>query len=164
MAEEKRYIDIMIESLQKKEKILDTLIDKCDAQAEVIDNNDYGDVEWSRFNILIVEKEALIEKLNDLDEGFESLYERVGEELKTNKESYSEEIKTMQALIRSVTDKGVGIRTREERNRASLERILTGVKKEIKGTRKSLNTVTNYYNTINGAFATDMVSRIDKKK
>ncbi|MCR4923121.1 MAG: flagellar protein FliT [Lachnospiraceae bacterium] len=164
MADEKRYIDIMIESLQKKEKVLDGLLEKCDAQAKVIAENDYGDIAWDRFNVLIVEKEALIDKLNDLDDGFQALYDRVGDELKENKESYKEEIKSMQALIKVLTDKGVSIRTKEEKNRARLERVLSSAKKEIRQSRRSMAAASNYYKSVSGGLSMDTSSKLDSKK
>ncbi|MCR4740814.1 MAG: hypothetical protein K5886_11225 [Lachnospiraceae bacterium] len=164
MSDESNYIDIMIESLQKKEKILDSLIAKCEAQAEVIADNEYGDIAWDKFNVLIVEKDDLIDRLNDSDAGFQALYDRVGEDLKANKDRYAEKIRMIQRLIRTVTDKGVTIKAKEERNRAELERVLTGAKKEIKGQRKSLSAASNYYNTMAGAFATEIPATLDQKK
>ncbi|MCR5733852.1 MAG: hypothetical protein K6G22_04510 [Lachnospiraceae bacterium] len=164
MTDENNYLDIMIESLQKKEKILDNLIAKCEAQAEVIANNEYGDIAWDKFNVLIVEKDALIDRLNDSDEGFQALYDRISEDLKANKDRYADKIRMIQDLIRTVTDKGVTIKAKEERNRADLERVLTGAKKEIGGQRKSLSAASNYYNTMAGAFATEIPSQLDQKK
>ncbi len=99
------YIDIMVESLQKKSRVLDGLIDKCDAQAEVIADNEYGDINWNQFNLLIADKEVLITRLNELDDGFEALYDRVGDEVKNNSERYAVQIKKIQELIKEFTDK-----------------------------------------------------------
>ncbi len=158
-----QYIKIMIESLQKKDRILEKLIERCDDQAAVIANHDYADIKWDQFNGLIADKEILIDQLTELDDGFEALYERVGDELKTNKESYVEEIKRIQALIRELTDKGALIRAKEEKNRANLERVLKPAKKEIKSSKKSMSVINSYNNSMNGGANTSS-GWVDKKK
>ena len=47
-------------------------------------------------------KAALIEKLEQLDTGFESLYDKVKEELESNKEIHKDQIRQMQELIRAL--------------------------------------------------------------
>ena len=158
------YIDIMVESLQKKEKILEKLIEKCDAQAEVIADNDYGSINWDKFNVLITEKEILIDRLNEIDDGFEALYDRVGDEIKQNKERYASQIKAIQELIKAVTDKGVTIKAKEERNRANLERVLLPIKKELKTSKRSMSVINKYYNTMNGTGQPNVSGWVDKKK
>ena len=158
------YLDIMVESLRKKEKVLEELIEKCDAQAEVIAEGEYHTVNWDQFNVLIADKEVLINRLNDLDDGFEALYDRVGDEIKKNKDRYAPQIKEIQALIKTVTDQGVTIKTKEERNRANLEQVLRPVKKEIRTTKRSMNVINNYYNVMNGGGANSSSGWVDKKK
>ena len=161
---QENYIDIMVESLQKKSKVLDGLIEKCDGQEKVIADHEYGDINWNQFNVLIADKEVLITRLNELDDGFEALYDRVGDEIKNNKEKYAGQIRTIQDLIKEVTDKGVTIRAKEERNRANLERVLKPVKKEIKTSKKSMNVVNRYYSTMSGAGLNTSSGWLDKKK
>lgn len=158
------YLDIMIESLQKKDKILKELILRCEDQAKVIADNGYGDVNWDQFNVLIADKEVLIGRLNELDDGFEALYNRIGDDIKKNRERYSDKIKIIQQLIRDVTDKGVVIRASEERNRANLERVLRPVKKEIKTSKRSMNVINNYYNSMSGGASAPASGWIDRKK
>ncbi len=164
MGEKENYIIVMIDSLKKKDDVLRRLIEKCDAQTKVIEDNEYGSINWDRFNVLIAEKEALINRLNDLDDGFESLYSRIGDELKNNKSLYAEQIRTIQGLIKEVTDKGVSIRAKEERNRAALEKVLKPVKKEIKTSKRSMSVVNSYYNTMSGAGLSNNPGWIDSKK
>jgi predicted phage tail protein len=158
------YIDIMVESLQKKSRVLDGLIDKCDAQAEVIADNEYGDINWNQFNLLIADKEVMITRLNELDDGFEALYDRVGDEVKNNSERYAVQIKKIQELIKEVTDKGVMIRSKEEKNRMNLERVLRPIKKEIKTSKRSMSVINKYYNTMNGAGLNNSPGWVDRKK
>ncbi len=158
------YIDIMVESLRKKDRVLDGLIEKCDAQAEVIADNEYGDINWNQFNVLIADKEVLINRLNELDDGFEALYDRVGEEIKANSGKYAVQIKAIQELIKTVTDKGVTIRAKEERNRANLERVLKPVKKEIRTSKINMSVINRYQNTMTGAGLNTSSGWVDRKK
>ncbi|MBQ7563249.1 MAG: flagellar export chaperone FlgN [Lachnospiraceae bacterium] len=158
------YIDIMIESLRKKEEVLKAIIARCDDQAEVIGNNEYGDINWNQFNGLIGDKEILIDRLNELDDGFEALYKRIGEGLKADKDKYPEKVKEIQEYIRRVTDLGVTIRAKEERNRANLERVLRPVKKEIRTSKRSMSVINSYNNVISGGGLNTSSGWMDKKK
>ena len=163
MNEVQSYLQMMIESLNKKDAALAKIIEKNRAQSECIHDKDYGDIDWDRFNVLIEEKETLIERINELDAGFQSLYDRIRDRLGQGKDSYKEEIKTLQELITKITDKGVEIQTSEERNRARIERVLMGAKKEIRKSRKSMQAVTNYYKSMSAPEA-DISGLVDKKK
>ena len=117
----------------------------------------------SREEALIAEKETLIDRINELDSGFQSVYDRIKDEVQKNKSSYIEEIKTLQELITKLTDKGVEIQTSEERNRARIEKVLMGAKKEIRKSRKSMQAVSNYYKSMS-APNLDISGTVDKKK
>ncbi|MDY4892259.1 MAG: flagellar export chaperone FlgN, partial [Agathobacter sp.] len=112
------YIAIMLQSLQKKEKVLDEIIRLDDVQKKVLtDNNCTVD----EFDETVEAKSACIEQLNQLDSGFQKLYAEVETEIKDNREKYSAEIKKMQECIRSVTDKSVKIQAQEARNKELLK-------------------------------------------
>ncbi len=163
MNETQNYLQMMIESLRKKEDVLKKIIEKNKAQADCIHEKEYGDIEWDRFNVLIAEKETLIERINELDSGFQSVYDRIKDELAENKASYKKEIETMQALIAKLTDLSVEIQTGEERNRARIESVLMAAKKEIRKSRKSMQAVSNYYKSMSAPEA-DISGLVDKKK
>lgn len=59
------------------------------------------------------QKDGLIQKLTALDDGFETLYERVKEQLSTNKDAYKNQIKRIQELITKVTEKVSPFRLRK---------------------------------------------------
>ena len=163
MNEVQSYLQMMIESLNKKEAVLAKIIEKNSAQSDCIHDKDYGDVDWDRFNVLIAEKETLIERVNELDSGFESLYGRIRDDLERNKSSYKEEIRMLQDLITKLTDQSVEIKAAEERNRARIEKVLMGAKKEIRKSRKSMQAVSNYYKSMSVPDA-DNSGLVDKKK
>ncbi len=163
MNETQNYLQMMIESLRKKDDVLTKIIEKNKAQAECIHDKEYGEIDWDRFNVLIAEKDTLIERINELDGGFQSVYDRIKAELDKNKDSYKKEIGELQELITKLTDKGVEIQTGEERNRARIERVLMGAKKEIRKSRKSMQAVSNYYKSMSTP-EVDNTGVVDKKK
>lgn len=139
------YIAIMLQSLQKKEKVLDEIIRLDDVQKKVLtDNNCTVD----EFDETVEAKSACIEQLNQLDSGFEKLYAEVEAEIKDNREKYSAEIKKMQECIRSVTDKSVKIQAQEARNKELLKEKIANVHKQATEVRKNSRAITGYYNSM----------------
>lgn len=157
------YIHIMIDSLKKKTVILDRILAKNQLQTQCLENKDFQDVDWDIFNAAMVEKEAEIEHINEMDDGFQALYDRVSNQLADNKLQYADEIRFMQSLIRHLEEQSVQIRTGEERNRAMIEKIMGGRKKEIKHARTSLKVAANYYQSMSKAMSVNLAS-VDKKK
>ena len=98
---EQTYIAIMIQSLEKKEQVLDKII-----ELDTVQKNQLEDPNLTPddFDDVVEQKSKLIEQLDNLDSGFEKLFERVKEELEGNKETYKEEIRIMQDHIRKITD------------------------------------------------------------
>lgn len=146
------YVQIMVESLEKKSELLARLIEKNTAQTACIEGKTFDEIDWDAFNLLIAEKEIAIDRINKMDEGFQSLYDRVKQQLNEDKDKYAAQIKEIQRLIGVVTDQGVEIRTEEERNRKLIESIMGGKKKTIRQTRNSLKVANSYAQTMNGSF------------
>ena len=74
-----------------------------------------------------------------MDNGFEKLYEKVREEMQTNKELYKDEILQMQGSIRALTEKSMEIQAQEARNKQLMEQKFTSVKKQVREIRSSLD-------------------------
>lgn len=157
------YIQIMIESLKKKIIILDRILAKNEVQTKCLEKKEFEKIDWDGFNTAMVEKEAEIDHINEMDEGFQALYDRISDQLKDNKLKYAEEIRVIQSLIKRLEEQSVLIRTGEERNRALIESVMNSRKKEIKQARTSLKVAANYYQTMSKAIAMDSMS-VDKKK
>lgn len=157
------YLKIMIDSLVKKSEYLRDIIEKNNLQEKCIQGKDYDEIDWDAFNLLVTEKEILIDRINTMDEGFQSLYDRIKEQITDNKDKYKDEIATIQNLIRTVTDQSVEITTGEERNRRQIEKIMGARKKVIRGKRNSLKVAQSYYQSMRG-HATEDLSMMDKKK
>ena len=120
-------------------------------------------MDFERFDAYVDDKDICIEKLNKLDEGFEILYERVGQELKENRAAYEKQIVHMQQMITEITDKSVAIQTLEERNRKAVAEALSNERKELGQGKRSLNVAMNYYRNMSGANVVPP-QYMDKKK
>ena len=79
-------------------------------------------------------KGSCIDELDLLDEGFQSLYDRIKEELAGNKTKYSSEIAAMKQLIKEVTELGAKIEVQEAHNKSKGR---SNVQKRKTGTQRS---------------------------
>lgn len=137
-----QYINIMLQSLQKKLRVLDSIIQINKRQKEELEN---PSLDPDDFDKTVEEKSELIEQLELLDNGFEKLYEKVREELQTNKEEHKDEILQMQNDIRLLTEKSMEIQAQEARNKQLMEQKFASVKKQVKEIRSSQKVVNQYY-------------------
>ena len=139
------YIDIMLQSLKKKEEVLKAIIDENLKQREILE-----DVNGSAedFDATVEAKASLIEQLEQLDSGFQKLFDRIKEELEENKEAYAGQIREIKQYIRSVTDKSIEIQTQEARNKDLMTSKFASVKKQVKTMRKSSAAASEYYKTM----------------
>ena len=144
----KQYVTALEESLEKKIRVLDEIYRISQLQTEILDKKP---MDFERFDAYVDDKDICIEKLNKLDEGFEILYERVGQELKENRAAYEKQIVHMQQMITEITDKSVAIQTLEERNRKAVAEALSNERKELGQGKRSLNVAMNYYCNMSGA-------------
>lgn len=136
------YIDIMLQSLEKKEVVLDRIIE-ANVRQEAVLKDPEGDPE--EFDETVETKSALIEQLEQLDSGFQKLFDHMKEELDGQRENYAKQIEQMQIHIRSITDKSVQIQAQEARNKDLMTQKFTRIKEMAKQTRASSNMVNQYY-------------------
>lgn len=149
------YVQIMVESLRRKSDLLERIIGKNVEQNKCISGKEYEDIDWDAFNLLVTEKEILIERINTMDEGFQSLYDRVKAQLNESKDKYSDSIKEMQFLIGKVTDQGVEIQAGEERNKQIIDSLMFSRKKTIRQTRNSLKVADSYNQSMHMSYGSD---------
>lgn len=139
------YIAIMLQSLKKKEKVLDEIIRLDDRQKDTLMD---PECPFDVFDETVEAKSACIDQLNQLDSGFEKLYAQVAEELDQNREDYAKEIRDMQQCIRRVTDKSVKIQAQEARNKQLMKEKFSTVQKQATDVRKNSRAITGYYNSM----------------
>lgn len=153
-------LQLLIEALEKKEGILQQILDKSKLQLEVTEQEDF-DVE--RFDGLVDDKAALLEEMTKLDEGFDRTYERIKEELLLHKDEHKKEIAALQKLISKGVDLGAQISATEGRTKDKLAVSLTRTKKELAQKRVSSKIATDYYKSTNNLKHVDSFF-LDKKK
>ena len=139
---DKLYLTILMESLQKKIRILDQIIMADQEQREALEDPNLDPDDFDR---IVVKKAEFIDQLEQLDAGFEEVFARVKEELDGNREQYKEQIHIMQDLIRKITDKSLLIQKQEAQNKELMEKKFTAVRSQAREVRKSQKIVNQYY-------------------
>ena len=149
MAETKgiTYIRMMLDILNKKEAQLTSLLELTTAQEQLLKVEEFDE---DTFFELIEKKREPLRKLEETDMGFQAIYNRIAEEMKTNKEEYKDQILEMQGLITRVTDLSVKHSALEEKNKASLEAKLQGKRQNIRQFKVSKQTADKYYKNMIG--------------
>lgn len=158
--QDKEYIAVLRQSLEKKCRILNLIIEK-NKEQRIIFTDETQPPERLEENLK--EKGELIEQLNQLDDGFEQVYNRVKDILDREKETYRDEIKKMQELIREITDKSATVQTQEQRNREVAVKKFSSIKKEIRQARTTNKAASQYYKNMNGMNVAGS-QFLDKKK
>lgn len=140
-------LTILSESLDKKLQVLKEIQEYNKKQEQCFLSDT---VQLEEFDEAIEEKGHLIERLTKLDEGFESVYDRLAEELKDNREKYKMQIAVLQDKIRQVTELGVSIQAQEQRNKALVEKYFAKEHENIRKERKHSRAAYNYYQSMSG--------------
>lgn len=155
------YVVMLRESLEKKADILRVLLIRNKEQAAILqDPNTTPDDLEKNMNM----KSELIDRIVMLDEGFEQLFNRVKVILEEDRDSYADEIKLMQELIRKVTDLTADVEATEYKNKEYAKTRFANIKKDIRETKKTNEVVTSYYRNMMAANKVDDPAFLDKKK
>lgn len=154
------YLTLLEESLRRKLEVL-AEIQKYNLHQQEIFQSDQVDLD--KFDEYVAEKGVLIDKLTALDSGFEKLYSKVSEELKTNRQQYAGQIKTLQALVTEVTETGVAVQAQEARNKKLIEDYFKRERDGIRMNRKTSKAAINYYKNMNKSSVVMPVFMDDKK-
>lgn len=142
MQEAADYIQILIESLQKKVAVLEEILTQNALQAETASRSEF---DMDGFESTVNQKEELITSLLALDQGFDTVYDRVHEELKANKGSYTKQIQLLQQLIGQIAEKSVEIQASETRNKALVEAAFQKTRKQFGQGKTSVKAASDYY-------------------
>jgi len=129
-------------TLTKKNDILDRLVQITLLQEKYIAITPF---DMDKFDQTLSDKELIIEMLNQLDDGFEKVYDHVKDEINSNRIQYKKEILQLQELIKQSTEKSVKLQTLEMRNRNKLETCFSSKKAEIKKFKMNSQTASSYY-------------------
>lgn len=140
------YLSLMIDSLNKKKLLLQQIVSLNDEQERILDDEN---LDGDAFEANMKGKGDCIDEINKLDDGFQLLYNRIKEDLEADRTKYSEEIKTLQQLIRDVTELGTRIEVQEKRNRVKVEEMFRRERKEHQTAKRSASMAQSYYQSMN---------------
>ena len=149
MAETKgiTYIRMLLDILKKKESNLIELLELTTAQEQLLKKEEFDE---DAFTDLMKQKREYLRKLEEFDNGFQAIYNRVAEEIQKNKEEYKDQILEMQALITGITDYGVKLTALEEKNKNTLEMKFREKRQNIRQFKVSKQTADKYYKNMIG--------------
>ncbi len=143
--QDREYLTVMIQSLEKKKSILDRIIEK-NREQRVLFTEEDSDPEILEQNMQ--EKSSMVDQLNQLDEGFQQVYDRVKPLLQQDKETYREEIKSMKQLITEITERSTTVQAQERRNYDLAVKRFASVKENIRQARTSNKVASQYYQSM----------------
>ena len=142
------YLSVLEDSLKKKLQILDELTDYTTQQQELLK---VEELDYEAFDRLVDQKDPLIQRIMELDQGFETVYDRIKEQLIGNKEQYAAQIRALQSLIGELTDKSVKLQTMEQRNKSAVEQQFRKSREKIRQGRQNKQAALNYYKNMNNS-------------
>lgn len=137
-------LQILQDSLVKKIELLTAIEEKSREQEALVKKESFS---LKEIDENMDAKSKLIEQLTLLDNGFETLYEKIRVELIDNKDLYRVQIEEIQNLIVEVTARGASIEAIEARNKAAIEAFFCKNKKELQSKKKTSSVVHSYYRT-----------------
>lgn len=136
------YISIMKDSLIEKCELLKKILELTSKQNEILCQ---PEVDADLFDKILVDKEKLIGRMRELDNGFEGLYQKISVSIKDQKEYFKPQILEMQNSIRLITDYSVKIQALESKNKKKFENFAALKRKEIRDFKVSNKTANSYY-------------------
>lgn len=142
------YLSVLEDSLKKKLQILDELTDYTTQQQELLK---VEELDYEAFDRLVDQKDPLIQRIMELDQGFETVYDRIKKQLLGNKEQYAAQIRALQSLIGELTDKSVKLQTMEQRNKSAVEQQFRKSREKIRQGRQNKQAALNYYKNMNNS-------------
>ena len=136
------YVQILVNTLEKQNEVLRQVKCITERQAEIAGREPFDE---ELLNETLEQKELLIAKLNQLDDGFATVFGRVRVEINENRERYAVQLKNIQELIRESTDIGNALRVLEQRNYDRLVGCFAGKKREYEGRQTAADVASRYH-------------------
>jgi flagellar biosynthesis/type III secretory pathway chaperone len=155
------YVTALQDSLQKKLEVLKDILKLSREQGTIL-GSESPDME--RFDEILREKEGLIDAMNALDRGFDSLFAKVRDTLKESRYEYQSQIVEMQNLIRSITDTGLQIEGAEHRNKDAFTRYVSKARGDIKDFHINNRTAASYHQNMANQHRSWQSYFVDQKK
>lgn len=122
------------------------------------------EVDMSLFDEAIEEKGRLVQKLTQLDEGFEAMYEKLAKELEHNRDKYAGQIRVLKQQIKEITDLGVSIQAQEARNKSLIESYFSRERSNMHRSLQNSAKAYNFYKSMSSLSAAGNQSSYDSKQ
>lgn len=139
-------LDMLEESLVKKLEVMKKLHEENVRQKDLLSDPD--NLEMEAFDRTLDTKGKYVEELMALDDGFQSLFDRIKDEVSDHRQDYAEQIRRMQALIHDITDLSASLEAEEHRNKRLAEQYFTVSRNQMNQSRQSSVAAFNYYQTM----------------
>lgn len=140
--ENRVYVDMMVDSLERKKRVLSLLLEQTREQESMLRDEE---MDPDRFREIMDEKDGQIDELNKLDEGFDRLFKSVEREIQSNRSLYKAQIQKMQKLIGEVSEMGIQIQALEHQNSGHFKVYLANQRKGIREFHLNNKTANSYY-------------------
>ncbi len=160
MGEVDNYLRVLSDSLEQKKDVLAKILVITKQQEDLAAA---GELDEIAFSNSVNEKEVLIARLNQIDEGFTTIYNRIRQEVIDGGGVYDTEIRNMQNQIKSCVEIGNEIQVTEERNQTKLAIHFQEKNQEYKVKASSNQVAKSYYQSMAGVQYRDPFF-IDQKK
>lgn len=142
------YLDVLEESLQSKLQIMAKIQEYNLCQQEILQAQEVDLQEYDKY---VDKKGVLIDELLALDNGFETLYRNVEQELQGNRQKYAEQIRRLQELVTRVTEESVTIQAQEARNKQTVEGYFRKERSNIAQNRRNSKAAYDYYKSMSNS-------------
>ncbi len=140
-------LDMLEESLVKKLEVMRKIEEENKKQKDILSNP--SEETLAAFDKTLDIKGEYIDQLNSLDDGFQTLFDKVKAEVGDHKELYADQIKRMQVLIHDITDLSASLEAQERRNKKLAEDYFNIQRQDMNHSRSSSAAAFNYYQTMN---------------
>ena len=160
MDNSKNYITILVDSLNKKIKLLEYILVENKRQQLSVSSEKMDE---ELFEETMEKKEDYINQINEIDQGFETVYHHVQEELSVNAGQYKDEISELKELISVITQKSMEVQLSEKRNEQLITKKFSDIRKDIHKSKNVSKVATDYYKAMSKTGVVEP-QFLDKKK
>ena len=158
------YITILSDSLRKKIDVLQNILDLTKEQGQILSESDIEKMDVDGFDRIVEKKYELLNEMQELDNGFDSVYKKIGKMLADNKDMYKSEILQMQNLIRTITNIGMELESLEQQNKTKFNTYIRNKRHAINDFKQSNRVATSYYQNMSNQHRVWQAHFLDQKK
>lgn len=138
---------ILSENLDNKISVLESI-----KEYNVIQNKmlSVAEIDIDDFNVDLDKKEKLIQKLEELDEGFDEIYRELEDQIQSRKEMLGVQIRSVQKKIARINELSTEINELEASNKNLITSHIDKIKASIKQGRQGAKAAYGYYQNMSG--------------